>query len=199
MQVMLSLEFLSMALWQTRRAAVPPSLPPFSVSATSSTTSVGEKSPSDTPSQTSSTKSVSSHSRWYCSGMQVTGRLSGPGPPVRLRSRSPNPRLTERTPLTRSFSTVPPAFTIRLLSSGYSGLWSWLTHLSVPPPSKIQPFALPRIVLLSPALMTWSLCLSPTFCGLCITHMVTVVPLGISESKNAWSTSTKSFSQAASL
>mmetsp|Transcript_134692 Transcript_134692/g.336090 ORF Transcript_134692/g.336090 Transcript_134692/m.336090 type:complete len:238 (-) Transcript_134692:151-864(-) len=198
MQVMLSFESLLMASRQTRRAAWPPFWPSFKVLATSSTTSEFEKLPSDTPSQTKSTKSVSSHSKWNCSGIQVTGRLSGPGPPVRFSSRSPNPRHTERLPLTRSFWTSAPAASMRFLSSGSSGLWSRVKPLSVPPPSKMLPSALPRITLLSPALTTWSLCFSPAAFGFRTTHMVAVVPLSMVESKNSWSILTKSFSQPAS-
>mmetsp|Transcript_56075 Transcript_56075/g.149614 ORF Transcript_56075/g.149614 Transcript_56075/m.149614 type:complete len:279 (+) Transcript_56075:139-975(+) len=83
-QVMLSFEFVSTALWQMAVQATPASFVSLIFSAANWMTSAFEKSPSDTPSHTKTTKSVSSQSNSPNSGSAVMGLSSGPGPPVVL-------------------------------------------------------------------------------------------------------------------
>mmetsp|Transcript_53434 Transcript_53434/g.116657 ORF Transcript_53434/g.116657 Transcript_53434/m.116657 type:complete len:296 (+) Transcript_53434:472-1359(+) len=190
MQVMLSFESVCTALWHTAVTASPMFLPSLSMEATSFTTSSLGKLPSETPSHTSSRKSVSSHSMCRNSGSTVTGRSSGPGPPVAFSSLSPKPRLTARFPLTRAtppsaISTLPPQRSIRARSFGWSGLWSVVSPLSVPPPSTMVPSRLPSRTRLSPALITSSWCFPAGALGFFTTHIVAVEPLACSESRNS--------------
>mmetsp|Transcript_88300 Transcript_88300/g.248664 ORF Transcript_88300/g.248664 Transcript_88300/m.248664 type:complete len:238 (+) Transcript_88300:573-1286(+) len=181
MHVTLSFDPASTALWQTATAAAPGSFVRAKFSATSLTTSAFGKSPSDTPSQTRSKKSVGPHSKCPKSGFAVTWRSSRPGPPSFLYSASPKPRDTASSPLTRAHgplvSTVPPFRMMRSLSIGWLGLWSIVNPSSVPPPSTIVPSRRPRSALLSPALITRRRCFPPSGPGGCTMHIVDVDPL----------------------
>ena len=88
---------------KTTASAALAASPPVSLStfAACSHTSAFEKLPSLTPSHTMRRKSLAAHSKWPISGSAVTGRSSGPGPPVFLYSASPKPRETARSPFTR--------------------------------------------------------------------------------------------------
>mmetsp|Transcript_89866 Transcript_89866/g.262667 ORF Transcript_89866/g.262667 Transcript_89866/m.262667 type:complete len:246 (+) Transcript_89866:611-1348(+) len=191
MQDRLSREPRLRARRQTATAASPGSCvrPLESFLAASWATSRFEKVLSDMPSQTSSRKSVESHSNVRRSGVAQTAWRSGGRLSTFLKRASPNARLRARSPLTRgtpSFdSTTEPAFSIRSRSAGSSGLWSYVRAPSLPGPSTIVPLLRHSRTRLSPTFPTRSRHLPFSSAGASVRTKVPVEPPAWSVARNS--------------
>mmetsp|Transcript_149068 Transcript_149068/g.415456 ORF Transcript_149068/g.415456 Transcript_149068/m.415456 type:complete len:262 (-) Transcript_149068:26-811(-) len=147
------------------------------------------KSPSEMPSHTRTNRSPASHSTVLRSGFAETACCSCGIELDFLKRASPKARLKAKSPLTRGTppqsSTALPARSIRVRSTGWSGLWSSVSAPSLPGPLTIVPSGRPHSTRLSPMLPTRTRYFPPASEGASAMTNVPVQPLVCSVARNS--------------